>query len=132
LTLLPCFSIISTDLTDISEGIRLFNEADFFSAHDFFESCWMESDRVDRLFFQGMVQISVGCYHLISGNKKGCLSQLKKGTMKLRNYLPVHMNIDLKTLVNELELIINNLDEISSNQNLKQYWNMIPRIEIEH
>ncbi len=77
------------------------------------------------------MQISVGCYHLISGNKKGCLSQFKKGTIKLKNYLPFHMDINLKDLLKEIELIIIELDEISSNQDLKKFWNRIPRIEIK-
>ena len=126
---MPRFSIISSDLIDISEGIRLFNEADFFSSHDFFESCWMECDRADRLFFQGMVQISVGCYHLISGNKAGCLSQLKKGTTKLKTYLPFYMSINLRELIHGVEKIIFELDEISSNHELIKLWNKIPRIE---
>jgi predicted metal-dependent hydrolase len=42
-------------LKDISEGIRLFNEADFFSAHDFFENCWLECAKADKLFFQDLV-----------------------------------------------------------------------------
>jgi hypothetical protein len=119
-------------LIDISEGIRLFNEADFFSSHDFFEACWMECDRADRLFFQGMVQISVGCYHLISGNKRGCLSQFKKGTAKLKNYLPFYMDVNLDDLVIKIELLINELDEISSVQELNKLWNKIPRLEIKN
>jgi len=42
----------------------------------------MEYDREERFFFQGMVQVSTGCYHLIFGNFRGSLSQLKKGTKK--------------------------------------------------
>ncbi|MEW5843216.1 MAG: DUF309 domain-containing protein [Bacteroidota bacterium] len=44
-------------MKDIIEGIRLFNESDFFSAHNIFEELWAESDREDRCFFQGLVLI---------------------------------------------------------------------------
>ena len=117
-------------MIDISEGIELFNKADFFSAHDFFEECWMESDGEERLFFQGMVQVSVGCYHLISGNFRGSLSQLKKGTKKLRSYLPSHRNIDLENLINIIEPIIQELNDFISEQDPQMFWNKIPKIKL--
>jgi len=117
-------------LIDISEGIELFNKADFFSTHDFFEECWIESDREERFFFQGMVQVSVGCYHLISGNFRGSLNQLKKGTKKLRSYLPSNRNIDLENLVNFIEPIIQELNDFISEQNQQKFWNKIPKIKL--
>jgi hypothetical protein len=132
LKLLPRFIIISAVLVDISQGIKLFNNADFFSAHDFFESCWIECDKADKLFFQGMVQISVGCYHLISGNQKGCLSQFRKGIEKLRVYLPSHKNINLEPLVRKIELLSESLDENLFNQDIKKFWNRIPIIETKY
>lgn len=118
-------------MKDILEGIRLFNESDFFSAHDFFEELWAESDREDRYFFQGLVQISVGCYHLISGNLRGCLSQFKKGNEKLISYLPIHKNVNVKLLVSDIELIIKDLSELSSDRDLNLFWNRIPRIKTD-
>jgi len=70
LQLLASFSIISSELKDISVEIDLFNNADFFSTHDYFEDMWNESNREDRIFFQGLVQISVECYHLVCKIRK--------------------------------------------------------------
>jgi uncharacterized protein len=117
-------------LTDISEGIELFNKADFFSAHDFFEKCWIESDRKEKMFFQGMVQVSVGCYHIINGNFKSSLSQLKKGTKKLNSFRPSHRNIDLENLVNIIESIIQELNDFIFEQDPQMFWNKIPKIRL--
>ena len=117
-------------MTDISEGIELFNKADFFSAHDFFEKCWMESDRKERIFFQGMVQVSVRCYHLITGSFRGSLSQLKKGTKKLNSFHPSHKNIDLENLVNIIESIILELNNFISEQNLRMFWDKILKTKL--
>jgi len=118
-------------LIEISKGISLFNEADFFSAHDFFEDCWVICDREERLFFQGMVQISVGCFHLLSGNYKGSLSQFMKGTKKLRNFKPSYREINIDKLVNEIEVLITTLTENSINEDPKNFWEMIPKIEFD-
>lgn len=117
-------------MIDISTGISLFNESDFFSAHDFFEDCWIKSDPEEKLFFQGMVQISVGCYHLLNQNYLGCLSQFTKGTIKLKGFRPSHRKINLEKLVKEIEPLIKILSEDSSLQDPKRFWNSIPKLEI--
>ena len=92
-------------MIDISDGIALFNECNFFEAHDFFEDIWMEANRDEKEFFQGMVQISVGFYHLICGNKKGAESQLLKGLTKLRKFEPEFYKIDLISLNSNIDRI---------------------------
>ena len=111
-------------MVDISDGIDLFNECDFFSAHDFFEDIWMETSGKEKEFFQGLVQISVGCYHLICGNLKGAKSQLSKGNTKLKKFEPRLYNINLISLNKKIELLINN---INSNTIINQE---IPTIEL--
>jgi uncharacterized protein len=111
-------------MIDISDGIALFNECDFFAAHDFFEDIWMEAEQNEKEFFQGLVQISVGCYHLICGNLKGAKSQLSKGKTKLTKFEPDFYEVNLSSLNNKVELLINN---IYSSKIIKQE---IPIIEL--
>jgi hypothetical protein len=129
LQLLASFSIISHGLKEIIEGINLFNRADFFSAHDFFEELWFESENTDKLFFQGLVQISVGCYHLICGNFYGAFSQLSKGKTKLKNYLPSHGNIDLRSLLDDIDLLLEELNMTISSKKNKIDFDKIPSIK---
>jgi predicted metal-dependent hydrolase len=128
---LPSFIIISKDLKDILVGISLFNNADFFAAHDFFEEMWVESNREDRLFFQGLTQISVGCFHLICKNYKGAFSQFTKGTDKLNDFLPSYKNVDIEDLIKNTEVLINDLKDFSSNQVLEIDLKKIPRIKLK-
>jgi len=104
-------------MLDITEGIVLFNECDFFSAHDFFENIWMDAQKGEKEFFQGLVQISVGCYHLICGNLKGAKSQLSKGSKKLRKYEPTFYKVNLSSLNYKIERLLN---DISSNTKINQ------------
>ncbi|KAF0152996.1 MAG: hypothetical protein FD143_436 [Ignavibacteria bacterium] len=117
-------------MDNISVGIALFNDCDFFAAHDFFEHCWMDCEQADRNFYQGLVQVSVGSYHLISGNYKGCLSQYKKSSKKLSKYLPVHQNINLALLLNAIEPITKDLGDSLKNVDPKMFGNRIPKIEV--
>ncbi len=108
---------------DITNGVHLFNDSDFFSAHDFFEDIWMEAERNEKAFFQGMVQVSVGCYHLICGNFKGAKSQLTKGISKLNKYLPFYYGLNLDKFIKQLTFLLDNLIK-------KEITKKIPTIEL--
>ncbi|MBK7104165.1 MAG: DUF309 domain-containing protein [Ignavibacteriae bacterium] len=110
-------------MIDISKGVLLFNDSDFFSAHDFFEELWMDSLKEEKEFFQGLVQISVGSYHLICGNLKGAKSQLQKGKIKLEKFLPSFYEINVLKLTKEISILITNLDQ-------ENIINQIPKIEL--
>jgi len=96
-------------LFDITEGVKLFNDGSYFEAHDFFEDLWMEAEAKDRDFYQGMVHVSVGSYHLICGNYTGALSQYRKGVEKLEKYEGSIKSINLKLFLEEIKRLINKI-----------------------
>lgn len=79
-------------------GIDEFNRGCYFECHDILEDLWHETRGTDRLFLQGLIQISVGFYHLSNGNYKGAASQLTRGLSKLEDYRPEHRKVDLDEL----------------------------------
>lgn len=78
-------------------GVEQFNSGFFFECHDTLEDIWMETVGHDRLFLQGLIQVSVGFYHLFNRNFKGAVSQFTKGLHKLDHYRPAHVPAFLKT-----------------------------------
>ena len=61
----------------LEKGIVEFNDEAFFECHDTLEEVWMEVRGQERLFFQGLVQVAVGYYHLTCENypaQSTCLS----------------------------------------------------------
>ena len=58
-------------------------------------------------------------------------SQSEKENKKLISYLPIHKNINLKLLVSDIELIIKDLYELSSDRDLNLFWKQIPRIKTD-
>jgi predicted metal-dependent hydrolase len=129
LKLFSSFSIISSVLKDISTGINYFNNADFYLAHDFFEGMWADCNREDRKFFQGLIQVSVGCYHLTCNNYSGALNQLNKGILKLNDYLPSYYNLDLADLKNKINCLIKELESYFSNPSNEIDVGKIPTIK---
>ena len=77
-------------------GIAEFNRGSFFECHDILEDLWHGTRGHDRLFLQGLIQISVGFYHLLNRNYKGATSQFTRGLNKLDRYRPVHRGLELE------------------------------------
>ena len=83
-------------------GIEEFNRGLFFECHDTLEDLWMETVGTDRLFLQGLIQVSVGFYHLFNENFKGAASQFSRGLGKLERYRPSHRGIELNFFTEEV------------------------------
>jgi predicted metal-dependent hydrolase len=81
------------------KGVEQFNSQFFFEAHDAWEEVWMETSGPERLFYQGLIQLAVGMYHLSNRNLKGACSQLTKSLAKLEQYLPGYRGVDIAVLV---------------------------------
>ncbi|MGD8781658.1 MAG: DUF309 domain-containing protein [Ignavibacteria bacterium] len=116
---------------DIKKGISLFNDSKFFEAHDFFEEIWIDTDNDDRLFYQGLIQISVGCFHLISGNYKGALSQYNKGYAKLSKYPEIYYGVNIQKLLYNVGNLIFDLNRLYNREISEIDLNKIPVIEFK-
>jgi uncharacterized protein len=54
-------------------GVVLFNEQDFFGAHEVWEDLWADSYGDERRFYQGLIQAAVGLCHFSNGNLNGAV-----------------------------------------------------------
>jgi predicted metal-dependent hydrolase len=83
----------------LAQGIREFNDEAFFEAHDTLEDVWMDVRGDNRLFFQGLIQLSIGYYHLTCENYTGAEHLLSRGVSKLEPYLPGACGVSLEPLL---------------------------------
>ena len=88
----------------LRQGIDEFNRAYFFEAHETLEDLWRETSGPLRLFYQGLIQLAVGLYHLSNGNRRGALNLLSKGLDKLSAYQPVCQDVDVEALCAEARI----------------------------
>lgn len=66
----------------LHRGIEHFRAGDYFAAHDDWEEVWQGLRGRQRTFWQAMIQLVVGAYHLRNGNRKGCESLWRKALAK--------------------------------------------------
>jgi uncharacterized protein len=84
-------------------GVLLFNQQDYFEAHEAWEDLWSESHGPERRFYQGMIQAAVGLCHFANGNVRGA-RKLYTTSLGYLDGLPPHlMGLDLEEFRREME-----------------------------
>jgi len=81
-------------------GIRLFNRAAFFDAHEVLEDVWRASPEPEKKFLQGLIQVAVGFHHYGAGNLVGARSLLGRAATNLAKYPETFGGIQLTPLLN--------------------------------
>lgn len=84
------------------EGIRLFNEREFFECHDAIEELWTDTHTEERRFLQGLIQAAVALYHFGNGNLGGARKMYHAAVDKLRPYAPTYWGLDLDQFLADL------------------------------
>jgi uncharacterized protein len=85
----------------LSQGIELFNDGQFFRCHEVLEEAWRIARGPRRLFLQALIHLAVGLYHYQRGNTLGAVRQLRKGIAKLTAFAPSCEGLDIVQLCRE-------------------------------
>ena len=87
-----------------AEGIKLFNSAEFFEAHEVLEDVWRAAPAAEKRFLQGLIQVAVALHHYSRENRVGTRSLLARARRNLSGYPDEFGGIDLKPLMESLAL----------------------------
>src|SRR6266576_156347 len=74
------------------DGIHLFNEHEFFEAHETWEDIWHMAYGLKHDFYQGMIQAAVALEHYRRSNPRGVVSLFRSYPPKFR------IELDLSTV----------------------------------
>ena len=90
------------DSSDLLQGIRLFNQGDFFEAHEVLEDVWRAAPEPDKKFLQGLIQVAVALHHHSKGNLVGARSLLQRAARNLAFYPESYGGVNVAKLLCEL------------------------------
>ncbi|HEY7349313.1 MAG TPA: DUF309 domain-containing protein [Ktedonobacterales bacterium] len=80
-------------------GIEQFNHREYFECHETLEGIWIKERRPIRTVYKGILQVGVGCYHLLRGNYRGAIIKLDSGARYLEPFAPRCMRVDIARLI---------------------------------
>jgi hypothetical protein len=112
---------------EFRQGVAEFNRGEFYACHDTLEAIWMEALESDKRFYQGVLQIAVGCYHLENLNWRGAVILLGEGIKRLSDYQPDYEEIDVTRLLVDSSQLLRELQQIEP----EQIQSFLERLELD-
>ena len=113
----------------VLQGIEEFNKGEFYECHEYLEEAWMQGPRRVRFLYQGILQIGVGFYHLHYGNWRGATGLLRNGIIRLKEFEPETLGIDITRLMHECELCLKELEELGRERVGEFAQKKVPKVE---
>ena len=102
LATLTHFVLTAQDRTDFHRGIRLFNQARFWEAHEAWEAVWLRHPEDGRYFVQGLIQVAAGYHQLRRKIYRGFLIHLHRAQERLVLFPDVFLTVDVAGLLKEI------------------------------
>ncbi len=114
------------------EGVRLFNEEEFFECHDALEELWTEVIGEERDFYQGLIHAAVALFHYDNGNFGGARRMYHSCLKYLQPYPSPYFGLDLETFREEFRRCFRELLEAGNvyPQDASLKPELIPRLRI--
>jgi len=82
----------------LAEGLRCYRNAEFWIAHEHWESVWLRLEEPEKSFLQALIQTSAAFHHLQTGNIRGAVSLLAKALRRFQSCPETFGGIDLAQL----------------------------------
>jgi hypothetical protein len=93
----------------LAEGLRHYNAAEYFAAHEAWESIWLHAPQPEKLFLQALIQTTVALHHFSRNNLLGATRLLTAALHKLETYPPDFASIDVALLRNDIRACLDSL-----------------------
>lgn len=98
------------------QGIAEFNQQEFYACHDTLEAIWVEAPEADKRFYQGILQVAVGCYHLSNDNLRGAIILLGEAIRRLCDYQPEYEGVNVELLLEQASQLLQALQQLPPEQ----------------
>jgi predicted metal-dependent hydrolase len=94
----------------LAEGLRLYHAGEFFAAHEAWESVWLGAQEPEKMFLQGLIQVTAAFHHLQRKNPLGTARLLQAALGRLERYPASFGGIPVALLCNDIRQWLQALD----------------------
>jgi hypothetical protein len=94
----------------LAEGLRLYDAAEFFAAHEAWESVWLPAQEPEKTFLQGLIQVTAAFHHLQRENRLGTSRLLRAALRRLERYPGEFGGISVDLLCDDIRVWLQALE----------------------
>jgi predicted metal-dependent hydrolase len=109
-------------------AIAQFNSREFFECHETLEAIWNAEPGPIRVLYKGILQVGVGCYHLLRRNYRGALMKLQSGADYLEPFAPRCMGVEVARLITDARRLRAALVALGPERFLEVEVDLIPTV----
>ncbi len=84
---------------ELLHAVEQFNAREYFECHETLEAIWIVEPGPIRTLYKGILQVGVGCLHLLRGNYRGATIKLQSGADYLEPFAPRCMGVEVARLI---------------------------------
>src|SRR5277367_58526 len=86
----------------LAEGLKHYRAGEFFAAHESWESLWLVAPEPEKMFLQGLIQVTAAFHHLQRNNPQGTTLLLQAALGRLERYPASFGGISVDVLCDEI------------------------------
>lgn len=88
----------------LREGIRLFNDRQFFASHEVLEHFYQDTEAENKPFLEGLIQLAAA-FRLFSdfGETKGPVRMINQALIRFESFQPAFLQVRVKDLCQAAE-----------------------------
>ena len=94
----------------LAEGLRCYQEREFFDAHEHWEGVWLRCDEPDKSFLQALIQVTAAFHHLRQGRPAGTVSLLRRALRRLEGFPADYEGVRVEALCGSIRAWLEGLE----------------------
>ena len=112
------------------KGLELFNEGEFFEAHDVIEELWLETSDSDpnRDLYKGVIQAAAAIYQFDRGVLSGAYSLYKTAVGYLEKYKPSALGLNVEKMIKEMNTCFSEFKGWDGKAEISRKENLTPKL----
>ena len=88
----------------LRDGIRLFNEGEFFASHEVFETFYQDTEADNKPFLEGLIQLAAAFRLFVDfGEVKGPVRMIYQALIRFENFQPAFLQVKVNELCQAAE-----------------------------
>lgn len=112
------------------EGLKLFNEEEFFDCHDVLEELWAETMGEEKKYIQGLIQAAIALFHFGNENFGGAKKLYISARKNLDPYGGHYMGVELGRFLTDFQAcfqeLLDNTEDYPTTVSLQD--ELVPKI----
>ncbi|MFT5285121.1 MAG: putative metal-dependent hydrolase [Planctomycetota bacterium] len=121
----------TNDSTLLREAIRLFNDSQYYEAHEALEELWEAGYGESADFYKGLLQASIALHHFRLDNPEGARKLYSGHRRYLAPYIPAHLGVKLTEFLEDMQSFLKPVLRARAGESVPFNSEARPQIQID-